>query len=69
MNALKTAKRVAREEEERAFDEKYRLEQEKIANMTEDERKSYLEEKQKERERLAELLAFPALVSNYYGGK
>jgi len=67
MNALKTARRVAREEEERAFEEKYRLEQEKIANMTEDERKSYLEEKQKERERLAELLAFPALVSNYYG--
>ena len=67
MNAMKTYKRVQRETEEAALEERFKKEKEMLANLTEDQRKDYLAEKERKHKKLLDLCSIPFCVSNYYG--
>lgn len=57
MNALKARARYDMEQREKAREESYKTEQEKLANMSDEEKEEYLYQQKVDRRKHAELLA------------
>ena len=67
MNALKTYKRVRREEEIKAETERYQKEKEEFELMSDAEKEEYLKSKAEKRKKLNDILSIPYMgISEIY---
>ena len=67
MNALKTHKRVMREEADKAFQEKLKREKEEFELMSDEEKEEYLKTKEEKRKKLNDILSIPYIgISDFY---
>lgn len=67
MNALKTHKRVMREEADKAFQEKLEREKEEFELMSDEEKEEYLKSNVEKRKKLNAILSIPYMgISEFY---